>query len=294
MSTVHSTDVQAELRTLLGDHPVTRAMKGGAVRSDDLAFDFADVKIPNTAFKRVVRDLEFDLAELAIFTFLLARAHGKPLSLLPAVVTARFQHPFLICDAERGPLLPQDLPGRRVGLRSYSVTTAAWVRAILSDDYGVALERVNWVTFEEPHVAEYRDPPNVERAVAGKDMISMLREGALDAAIVGELPSDSRFVPVIPDPTAAAQAWHRRTGAIQINHMLVIKNALAKDRADAAAEIVRLFEESKRTARLPAPDTLDLNPVGREANRRSLEIAIDCAYRQRMIPRRFEAEELFA
>jgi 4,5-dihydroxyphthalate decarboxylase len=269
-------------------------MKSGAIRSDDLAFDFADVKVPNTAFKRVVRDLEFDLAELAIFTFLLARAHGKPLSLLPAVVTARFQHPFLICDAERGPLLPEDLPGRRVGLRSYSVTTAAWVRAVLSDDYGVALERVNWVTFEEPHVAEYRDPPNVERAVAGTDMISMLREGALDAVIVGELPSDSRFVPVIPDPAAAAQAWHRRTGAIQINHMLVIKHALAKDRANAAAEIVRLFEESKRTAGLPAPDTLDMNPVGRQANRRNLDVAIDCAYRQGMIPRRFEAEELFA
>ena len=61
-------------------------------------------------------------------------------------------------------------------------------------------------------------------------MISMLREGTLDAAIVGELPSDARFVPVIPDPAAAAQDWHRRTGAIQINHMLVISDALAKDR----------------------------------------------------------------
>ncbi len=269
-------------------------MKSGAIRSDDVAFDFADVKVPNTAFKRVVRDLEFDVAELAIFTFLLARAQGKPLVLLPAVVTARFQHPFLVCDAERGPLLPEDLPGRRVGLRSYSVTTAAWVRAVLSDDYGVALERVNRVTFEEPHVAEYRDPPNVERAPAGTDMISMLREGTLDAAIVGELPSDSRLVPVIRDPAAAAQAWHRRTGAIQINHMLVIRTALAKDRSYAAEEIVRLFRESKLTAGLPEPKTLDMNPVGREANHRNLEVVIDCAYRQGMIPRRFEAAELYA
>ena len=180
-------------------------------------------------------------------------------------------------------------------MRSYSVTTAAWVRAVLSDDYGVALERVNWVTFEEPHVAEYRDPPNVERAAAGKDMISMLREGALDAAIVGELPSDSRFVPVIPDPAAAAQAWHRRTGAIQINHMLVIKNALAKDRADAAAEIVRLFEESKRAAGLPAPDTLGHEP-GRTRSEppQASRSRSTAPYRQGMIPRRFEAEELFA
>jgi 4,5-dihydroxyphthalate decarboxylase len=288
------TDVHATLRTLLGDHLVTRAMKSGEIRSADLAFDFVEVKVPNTAFKRVVRDLEFDLAELAIVTFLLARAHGKPLSLLPTVVTARFQHPFLVYDAERGPLVPGDLPGRRIGLRSYSVTTAAWVRAILADDYGIASERVKWVAFEEAHVAEYRDPPNVEPAPPGKDMISMLLEGALDAAIVGERPSDPRLAPVIPDPAAAAQAWHQRTGALQVNHMLVVKDALVKDRPRLAGEMIRLFSESKRAAGLPAPDTLDMNPVGREANRRNLEVAIDCVYRQGMIPRRFEPEDLFS
>jgi 4,5-dihydroxyphthalate decarboxylase len=286
--------VHAKLRTLLGDHVVTRAMKSGELRAPDLAFEFAEVKVPNTAFKRVVRDLEFDLAELAIVTFLLARAHGKPLSLLPAVVSARFQHPFLVCNAERGALVPGDLPGRRVGLRSYSVTTAAWVRAVLADDYGVASEGVEWVAFEEPHVAEYRDPPNVERAPLGKDMSSMLIDGTLDAAIVGERPNDPRLVPVIPDPTAAALAWHQRTGALQVNHMLVVKDALAKSHPHAAEEMVRLFSESKRAAGLPAPDTLDMNPVGREANRRNLEVAIDCVYRQGMIPRRFEPEDLFA
>lgn len=282
------------LRTLLGDYPVTRAIKSGAVRSADLAFVFADVKVPHTAFKRVVRDLGFDVAELAIVTFLLARAHGKPLSLLPVVVTARFQHPFLVHNAERGPLLPNDLAGRRIGLRSYSVTTATWVRAVLADDYGVASERVDWVTFEEPHVAEYRDPPNVQRASPGKDMTTMLLDGTLDAAIVGEPPSDPRLTPVIADPTAAAQAWHRRHGALQVNHMLVVKDALAKDRPHAAEEIVRVFADSKRAAGLPAPDTLDMNPIGRETNRRNLEAAIDCVHRQGMIPRRFEPEELFA
>lgn len=76
--------------------------------------------------------------------------------------------------------------------------------------------------------------------------------------------------------------------------LLVIKCALAKDRPHAAAAIVRLFSESKRAAGLPAPDALDMNPVGRDTNHRNLEVAIDCAYRQRMIARRFEAEELFA
>ena len=130
-----------KLRTLLGDYPVTRAMRGGEITSLDVVFDFADVKVPNTAFKRVVRDLEFDVAELAIVTFLLAKAHGKPLALLPAVVTARFQHPLLVYNASRGLLAPEGLAGRRIGLRSYSVTTAAWVRGILANDYGVPRSR---------------------------------------------------------------------------------------------------------------------------------------------------------
>ena len=276
------------MKALIGDYPVTKYFKGHS------NLEFADVKVPNTAFKRVVRELEFDVAELAIVTFLLARAHGKPFSLLPAVVTARFQHPLLVYNAERGALLPGDLPGRRIGLRAYSVTTAAWVRSILADDYGIAPEQVEWIAFDESHVAEYRDPPNVERAPAGAEMIAMLLEGKLDAAIVGERPSDPRLKTVIPDPTESARVWHRRTGALQDNHMLVIKSSVAEAHPHAAEEIVRLFSESKHAAGLPAPDTLDTCPVGREANRRNLEVAIDCVYQQRMIPRRFEPEELFA
>jgi len=286
--------VPAKLRTLLGDHPVARALKRGDVHSPGLEFEFADVKVPNTAFKRVVRDLEFDLAELAIVTFLLARAHGKPLSLLPAVVNARFQHPFLIRNAERRAFTPADLAGRRVGLRSYSVTTAVWIQSILADDFGVAIDRVKWVAFEEPHVAEYREPPNVERAPAGSDMLTMLREGALDAAIVGERPSDPQLVPVIPDPEAAAQAWHKRTSAIQINHMLVVKDALAEERPGAPEAIVSLFDQSKRAAHLPGATALDMNPVGIEAVRHHLEVAIDCVHRLGMIPKRFSVDELLA
>src|SRR5690348_2980120 len=149
------------MKALLGDYPVTRHFKQHA------PLDFAPVKAAHTAFKRVVRDLEFDFAELAVVTFLLAKAHGKPLRLLPAVVMSRFQHPFL---ASTKNLRPKDLEGRRMGQRSYSVTTATWIRGMLEQDYGVNLDTIKWITFEEPHVAEFRDPPNVERAPDGKDM----------------------------------------------------------------------------------------------------------------------------
>jgi 4,5-dihydroxyphthalate decarboxylase len=270
------------LRTLLGDHPVTEALKQGRIASGGLAFDFADVKVPHTAFKRVVRDLEFDVAELAIMTFLLARAQGKPLKLLPAVLTARFQHPFIVYNAERGPLDPGGLEGRRVGQRSYSVTTATWIRGILAEDYGLNLARIRWVTFEEPHVAEFRDPPNVERAPAGSDITAMLLAGELDAAIVGEAPKDARIRTLIPDPAAAGESWQKRHGAIQINHMVAVKRD-----CDPAEEVYRLLLESRQAAGNPP-----MNPFGLEENRRNLDTAIDCVYRQNMIPHRFSVEEL--
>ncbi len=273
------------LKTLLGDHPVTRALKSGQVSSNEISFDFADVKVPNTAFKRVVRDLEFDVAEIAIMTFLLAKAHGKPLRLLPAVVTARSQHPFLVYSAARGVLSPEHLNGSRVGLRSYSVTTATWMRGILADDYGLDLERVKWVSFEESHVAEFEDPPNVERAPAGKDLIAMLLAGELDAAIVGEVPADGRLQPVIPAPEGAARRWRDKHRAIQINHVVVLRDGVKPAVGD---EVYRMLSESQKAAGSP-----EMNPFGIEENWRNLEVAIDCAHRQRMIPRRFAVEELF-
>jgi 4,5-dihydroxyphthalate decarboxylase len=282
------------LRALVGDYPATAALKSGAVRSTGVALEFADVKPVSSAFKRVVRDLEFDVAELAIVTYLIAKAHGKPLTLLPVVLVARFQHPLIVCNAERGALAPGDLAGRRVGVRSYSVTTGAWIRGILTDDYGVLPEQVKWVTFEEAHVAEFRDPPNVVRAPAGAKLVDMLLAGELDAAIVGDgAPADPRIRPLIPDPAAAARAWHARHGAIQLNHLVVVKDALSRTDPGAVREIYRMLGESKRAAGLPKAGELDLNPFGVDANRRNLEVAIDCCHRQGLIPRRCAVDELF-
>lgn len=278
-----------KLKTLLGDYAVTEALKKGRIASesaDSVAFEFADIRPPSSGFKRVVRALEFDVAELAITTFLMAKAAGKPLKLLPAVVVGRLQHSFLVHDAGRGPLAPKDLPGRRVGVRSWSVTTGMWIRGILADDHGVDCDRITWVTFEEAHVAEFRDPPNVERAPQGKDVIGMLLAGEIDAAVVGDgKPADPRIRPLIPDPEAAARAWRARTGAIQINHMVAVKDSVPDA---AAAEVARMLEASTRAAGSP-----DLNPYGIGANRRNLEVAIDYVYRQRLIPKRYTVEELF-
>ena len=267
------------MKALLGDYPVTKYFK------ERSSLEFADVKVPNTAFKRVVRDLEFDVSELALMTFLLAKAHGKPYRLLPAVITARFQHSTLAYNPERGKLSPDKLAGKKVGMRSYSVTTATWVRGILADDYGVDLDKVNWVTFEDPHVAEFRDPPNATRMPAGKDPAAMLLAGEIDAAILAEPPKDGPLRTLIPDPAAAAAAWKAKNRAIQINHMVTVKNTVS---ASEAESIFELLKQSKEKAGNP-----EMNPFGLEENRRNLEVAIDCMLRQRMIARRFTVEELF-
>jgi 4,5-dihydroxyphthalate decarboxylase len=280
------------LKTLLDDYPNTRALRRGEITSSKVAFDFADVPVVASAFKRTVRDLEFDVSELAIVTFLMARAHGKPYVLMPAVVLGRFQHPFLVYNSARGELRPQDLNGRRVGIRSYSVTTSMWLRGILANDYGVNLDSIRWVTFEDPHVAEYRDPPTVERAPEGSDVLRMLLNGEVDAIVLRDTKlGDPRLKRLIPDPDRAAQEWHARNRAIQINHMVTVRDTLTKSNPDAVREVYRLLAEAKR--RGPASGTPDMTPFGLEANRRNLEVAIEYVYQQRLIPKRFEVDELF-
>jgi 4,5-dihydroxyphthalate decarboxylase len=148
------------------------------------------------------------------------------------------------------------------------------------------------VTFEEAHVAEYRDPPNVEPAPKGRALNDMLVNGEVDAAVVAEIPGDPRLKPVIPDPAAAARDWRARNQALQINHMVVVKQSLTASNPQAVREVFRMLAESRKRAGLPM-DSFDPNPLGVEAMRRSLDRAIECVYRQRMIPRRYEVDELF-
>ena len=281
------------LRTLLGDYPNTKALKTGEVHSSSIALDFADVKVPHTAFKRVVRDLEFDVAELSIVTFLMAKSFGKPLRLLPAVMFGRFQHPYLVSTHE---IEPKELEGKRIAIRSCSVTTVAWLRGILADDHGVNLDRVNWVTFEDTHVAEYRDPPGTERAAAGKTPLAMLLAGEVDAAVLADpLPKDERLKSVIADPAAAAADWQRRNGALQINHMVVVRESLLKDEPEIVREVFGLMLKSKEISEKNEKEKnpFDPSPFGLEANRRNLEVAIDYVYRQKLIPKRYAVDELF-
>jgi 4,5-dihydroxyphthalate decarboxylase len=282
------------LSACLGSYPHTRALKDGAVTSDLVKLNFTEINPVNRAFLLMAREQKFDLCEMAIVTYLQAKAYGKPLMLMPVTMMGRFQHGTLLYNSQRGRLRVEDLPGRRVGVRAFSQTTGAWIRGILWKDYGLDLNKVKWVTFEDAHVAEYRDPPGVERAPAGKDITQMLVDGELDAAIFGgNMPDDPRLKSVISDPETAGKEWYRKHGTVPINHMVVLKDSLAKSNPTAVRELFRMMLESKKAAGLPKPGAIDFVPFGFDAVKPALELMSAYALEMQLIPRRYAVEELF-
>jgi 4,5-dihydroxyphthalate decarboxylase len=293
MSTVTAEKIKT-LDGCFGNYPQTQALKSGAVTSDRIALRLTEVNPIYKSFFMMVRELKFDVCEIALVTYLQAKAFGKPLTLMPATMMGRFQHGTLLYNSERGVVTPGNLAGRRVGVRSFAQTTGCWIRGILWKDYGVDLAKVKWVTFEDAHIAEFRDPPGVERAADGKDMTKMVLDGELDAAIFGTvIPADPRLKSVIPDPDAAAQDWYKTYGTVPLNHIVVVKNALSQSDPGAVREVFRMLHDSKEAAGLPKPGTIDTLPFGFDAVRPALDLMSAYALEMKIIPRRYSVEELF-
>ncbi len=276
------------LRTLLADYPHTAALKRRELTSDRIAFDFADVTPVWTGFQSMVRREAYDVSEMAIVTYLIAKSFGKPMVLLPAVMTARVQHAFAVYNSDtHETLTPPELAGKRVGIRSFTTTTGAWLRGMFANDYGLDLDKVDWVTFEEPHVAEYVD--TTERAPEGKKIIPMLLDGELDA-VLGDRSDDPRVKSLFGDPDAVAKAWVAKHGLVPLNHFVVVSADLAKLRPDIVEEVYALLKEGRRRAVAAGASP---PPFGVEACRPSLEKIIGYAAEQKLIPRRFTVDELF-
>jgi 4,5-dihydroxyphthalate decarboxylase len=293
MSTMTAEKVET-LNACFGNYRHTQPLKNGVIKSDRMVLRFTEVEPINKAFLQMVRQEKFDVSEMALATYLQAKAYGKPLVLLPATMMGRFQHGTMLYNAERGRLTPENLAGRRIGVRSFAQTTGVWLRGILWKDYGLDLGKVKWVTFEDAHLAEFRDPPGVERAPDGKDMTKMVLEGELDAAIFGgSIPTDPRLKSVIADPDAAAGQWHKTHGTVPLNHMIVVKNSVSQTDPGAVREIFRMLQESKKAAGLPKPGAVDTLPFGYDAVKPALDLLSSYALEMKIIPRRYEVDELF-
>lgn len=274
---------------VLGDYPHTIPIKTASVDSPTLDLRFTDFKPTHNAFKGMIRELKYDVCEMAIVTYALAKAYGKPIHLLPAVMIGRFQQPYAICRSDLSLAGPGDLAGRRVGVRSYTTTTVSWLRGILANDYGADLDAVEWTSFEDPHVAEYQD--RTRRAPAGKSIIQMLLGGELDV-VLGDATDDPRTKTLFPDVKKASEDWYARHRLVPVNHLVVVTEALLESAPAAVAEVYRLLKQGKVEAGASA-DGIDYTPFGIEAVRPSLELILDYAAQQQVLPRRLTVDELF-
>ena len=269
--------------------------------------------------KALVRDAKYDFGELAVVTFLQAKTYGKPYVLLPATIVGRNQHHTIFYNADKGPLRPQDLNGKRVALDTLQNSAGLWMRGILQDHYGVDLKTIEWWCQEEEDVPfEPAKWMKLKRVPQGKNVDQMLLDSELEGALYPEvLPSIRKGSPKVallfPDPKAAEIDYYKKSGIFPIMHTVVIKNHILDNNPWAAVSLMRAFQRAKEVCyeRMRDPRSFALVwvqdlmreqqqvfggdpwPYNLDDNRKTLEAAVRYEYEQGMIRKKPEIEDLF-
>ena len=307
---------ELHLKTVTRTQGNNAALKNGAVSPQGFVFAFEEVPVLVHAFRRMVRELEFDVCEMAFTTYLCAKAYGKRFTALPIFLVRGFHHGAIVQNTISGIADPKDLEGQRVGVnRGYTVTSGVWARGVLQEEYGVNLSQVTWVRSGDEHVAEYHPPANVVSMEPGRGLEEMLMTGELAAVVGADV--DHPFVsPLIPNAAEAGFDALLRRGHYPINHLVVLKDELLAANPDLATNVFNAFAEAKNvyverlsgntgnTIETPTPTDLmykrvmsitggDPLPYGIAPNRSVIEELIDHAVSQRILDRRPTVESLF-
>jgi 4,5-dihydroxyphthalate decarboxylase len=298
------------LKTAVATYAHTKGLKDGSVTAPGIRFEHIEVTPIVAAFRRMVRTLEFDVSEMAITTYLTAKAHGKPFTALPIFVMRQFHHAPIVYNVQSGVKSPKDLEGKKVGVRAYTVTTGVWTRGILATEYGVDLGKVTWVVVDEEHVQEYQKPSNVLEQ-PGANLGDMVARGELAAAIGAGQVDSPDVKPLIPSPREAEAAWYRKTGIYPINHTVVVKDSLLQADSTLAPRLFGAFKEAKAAFLKQLDSGAQLSgdaqalaqrrsivgddplPNGLARNRKALEAVIQFARDQKILPRAVSPEEVF-
>lgn len=306
--------MNAILKTCIQTLGHTEALKTGNVDTGPWSLEFEEVPAIIQAFRRMVRDSEFDVSEMAITTYLCARAHGKRFTALPVFIVRAFHHGAILVNRNFGVEHPRQLEGRKVGVnRGYTVTAGVWARAVLEHQYGVDLSKITWVLSGDEHVAEYKAPSNVVPVRPGQKVEDLLISGEV-AAAVGLKVENPNLVPLIPDAQNVAFSAMRESGYYPINHTVVVRNELLEENPDLAPTLFKAFVDSKRQwlerlQQTQAPerqrgdqfygrvmDTLGSDPLpyGIDPNRQALESIIRFASEQGILTRQYALDDIFA
>ena len=317
----------APLKVALRTYPYTAALKSGEITVPSAPLQFEEVKPHIAAFRRMVRELAYDICEIAPTTYLIARAYGVPIMALPVFFVRRFHHDGLLVRPDAGITGPKDLEGRNFGVRAYSVTTGVWKRGLLQNEYGVDIDKVNWWVDDEEHVSALKLPANVRHVPEGGSLVQMMADGQLDAACTGDAgvgragKPDAGWndaAPALPDlqemfadPARLDAEVYAKDGVFPIHGTLAIKESVLERYPNLAAELYEAFVAAKApylaalkdgsaTGKQVAKDLRHMQivgddplPYGIEANRASIEALIRYGHQQGLIPRLCSAEDMF-
>ncbi len=304
---------QVELTTVTRLQGNNAALKNGAVTAQGFTLKFEEVPVLVHAFRRMVRQLEFDVCEMALTTYLCAREHGVKFTALPIFLVRGFHHGAILHNTDSPVVNPRNLEGSRVGVnRGYTVTTGVWARSILQEEHGVDLSKVTWVLSGDEHVEAYRPPPNVEAITAGETIEEQLESGELAAAV--NIKTDNpKLQTLIEDPTKAGLTAYQDRGHYPINHLIAVRDDVLDTHPGLAVALFDAFVDSKnlylkrlRDGTIKNQDALDRLylrilelggdplPYGIEPNRPVLEKLIGHALTQKILTKPVEIESLFA
>jgi 4,5-dihydroxyphthalate decarboxylase len=304
---------ELKLKTVTRTQGNNQALKDGTVKPRTFVPEFVEVDPLIDAFRRMTRGLEFDVCEMAITTYLAARAHGKKMTAIPIFIVRAFHHGAILINTKAGINSPKDLEGKRIGVnRGYTVTTGVWARQVLAQEHGVDLSKITWVLSGDEHVAEFVPPKNVVPMEKGKRMGDMVASGELAGAIGAEV-AHPDVKPLIANAQEAGLAALKSRGHYPINHTIVIKDELlntypdlARDTFNAFAEAKRVYLDRLKSGKIDQPTAVDKLhqrvmdivgdplPYGLSPNRRVLDELIQTAVVQGILPRAMNVEDLFA
>jgi 4,5-dihydroxyphthalate decarboxylase len=319
---VHNDKVH--LTIAVAEYPHTSAIRNGSIPIEGIDAEIITVKPQIGAFRRMVRQIEFDVCELAPTTYIIARAYGAPFVALPIFVLRRFHHSGLLVRPDAGIKVPKDLEGRKVGVRAYSVTTGVWTRAVLINEFGLDSSKVTWLVDDEEHVTQMKLPSNVIHTANGESLADMMANGELAAGFHGNAgvgrsgsPTggwkevEAHYPDLFPNAAELEAEWYKRTGIYPMHGTIVVKDSVLAEHPWVAKSLFDAFSRAKKewlagldAGKLDDPSDKkyaelrkivghDPLPYGMDANIATIKALEETAFKQELTPRRMSMDELF-